>query len=271
MRLSHQGGMKAADFRDKHENPNKFQQAGEMRRAFSCRPDFHSRLVCLLGFDWMNLFVRVNTSFYGHIKTIKLRAKLGNDAFWIPPRIWALAAEQRPNGEFEGISPEELAIMLGYVGDASGMLQALLQAGFMDSDPLRIHDWAEYNGYHAVYAERARVAAKARWAKKGPKKRIRDREGDEKRGEETSIASSMLQASNGHFVPPTTAELIAYAKEINASDKFTLPFINFYESKGWMVGKNKMKKWRSAFSGWVSRNSELPSNGALKPDYSKGF
>lgn len=30
-------------------------------------------------------------------------------------------------------------------------------------------------------------------------------------------------------------------------------FFNFYESKGWMVGKNPMKKWRAAVSGWNSR------------------
>jgi len=32
-------------------------------------------------------------------------------------------------------------------------------------------------------------------------------------------------------------------------------FIDFYESKGWMVGKNKMKCWRSAVRTW-ERNKE---------------
>ena len=27
-------------------------------------------------------------------------------------------------------------------------------------------------------------------------------------------------------------------------------FIDFYESKGWMVGKNKMKDWRAAVRTW---------------------
>jgi hypothetical protein len=139
----------------------------------------------------VSLFVRVNTSFYSHIKTIKLWAKIGNDAFWVPPRIWAVAAVQRPNGNFDGISAEELAKLIGYSGDAPSMLQALLQAGYMDADPLRIHNWEEHNGYHVSFAERASSAAKARWKKAGPKKG----DGDEKRREETSIASGMLQAS----------------------------------------------------------------------------
>lgn len=136
----------------------------------------------------MSLFVRVNTSFYGHIKTIKLRARLGNDAFWIPPRIWAIAAEQRADGVFDGVSAEEFALLIGYNGDAPSMLQALLQAGFMDENPLRIHDWNDHNGYHASFAERASKAAKARWNKKTVK-------GEERRREETSNATSMLQAS----------------------------------------------------------------------------
>ena len=31
-------------------------------------------------------------------------------------------------------------------------------------------------------------------------------------------------------------------------------FYCFYESKGWMVGKNKMVKWTQALAGWMSRN-----------------
>lgn len=31
-------------------------------------------------------------------------------------------------------------------------------------------------------------------------------------------------------------------------------FVSFYESKGWMVGKNQMKNWRSAISSWERRD-----------------
>ena len=29
--------------------------------------------------------------------------------------------------------------------------------------------------------------------------------------------------------------------------------LHFYESKGWMVGKNKMKQWRSAVATWAKK------------------
>src|SRR5512133_2475737 len=102
----------------------------------------------------MSLYVRVNCNFFSHRKTLRLRARLGEAAYWIPPRLWAYAAEHHPDGIFSGYTPEELATVLGYTGDASSMLQALLQAGFMEEGPpLRVHDWREHNGYHQVFAE----------------------------------------------------------------------------------------------------------------------
>ena len=39
-------------------------------------------------------------------------------------------------------------------------------------------------------------------------------------------------------------------------------FEAYYESIGWMVGKKKMTKWKSAISGWVYRTAE--NNGSVK-------
>ncbi len=33
-------------------------------------------------------------------------------------------------------------------------------------------------------------------------------------------------------------------------------FLNFYESKGWLIGKNKMKDWRASVRTWENRGSE---------------
>ena len=51
------------------------------------------------------------------------------------------------------------------------------------------------------------------------------------------------------FIHPTLAEVTAYCKERhNNVDPQT--FIDFYESKGWMVGKNKMKDWKACVRTW---------------------
>lgn len=68
-----------------------------------------------------------------------------------------------------------------------------------------------------------------------------------------------------HFEPPTTDEVRAYAQEkglrINADR-----FVDFYSSKGWMVGKSKMKDWRAAVRSWAARDrQEAPET--KKTDY----
>lgn len=55
------------------------------------------------------------------------------------------------------------------------------------------------------------------------------------------------------FKPPTIEEVKEYCSErMNNVDAEA--FVNFYESKGWMVGKNKMKDWKAAVRTWEKSN-----------------
>lgn len=47
------------------------------------------------------------------------------------------------------------------------------------------------------------------------------------------------------FIPPTVEEVAAYVQE-RGSRVDPQGFIDFYASKGWMVGRSKMKDWRAA-------------------------
>jgi hypothetical protein len=143
-----------------------------------------------------DIYIKVKLGFYTHRKTAKLRALIGDDALWIPPRLWAYAAENQPDGDFTNYGSEELSMLLGCFKHASSMRQALLQAGFLD-EPGVIHDWEEHNGYHKTYSDRAKNAALARWEKEKARKQEKERETDRDRDIdiETSIASSMHQAS----------------------------------------------------------------------------
>jgi hypothetical protein len=54
------------------------------------------------------------------------------------------------------------------------------------------------------------------------------------------------------FVKPSLSELNSLITEkgyIFDAEQF----VNFYESKGWMIGKTKMRSWRHAAAGWNSR------------------
>ena len=56
------------------------------------------------------------------------------------------------------------------------------------------------------------------------------------------------------FSPPTDIETVAYFIEKGSNNIEAEKFWLFYDSKNWMVGKSKMKKWQSAASGWITRN-----------------
>lgn len=57
------------------------------------------------------------------------------------------------------------------------------------------------------------------------------------------------QKKRTYFKPPTVEEVAAYVKEKGYSIDAE-QFVAFYESKGWMIGKNKMQKWRAAVATW---------------------
>lgn len=61
--------------------------------------------------------------------------------------------------------------------------------------------------------------------------------------------------SKKNFVVPTETELQKYADSINFFSFDPLRFIDFYASKGWMIGKNKMVNWKAAVRTWQKNNS----------------
>ena len=57
------------------------------------------------------------------------------------------------------------------------------------------------------------------------------------------------------FTKPTINEIQEYCTERNNSVNAE-SFFNFYESKDWYVGKNKMKDWKAAIRTWEQRTNK---------------
>jgi hypothetical protein len=55
------------------------------------------------------------------------------------------------------------------------------------------------------------------------------------------------------FLKPSNEEVYEYMveKEFEFAKIESQKFINFFESKGWKVGKNPMKSWKSAVANWM--------------------
>lgn len=57
------------------------------------------------------------------------------------------------------------------------------------------------------------------------------------------------------FAPPSLQEVEKYINEKGYSVDAEA-FVAFYESKGWYIGKNKMKSWKYAITTWEKRERE---------------
>ena len=57
------------------------------------------------------------------------------------------------------------------------------------------------------------------------------------------------------FAPPEIKQITEYFKEKGSTIAEGEKFFHFYDSKNWMIGKNKMQKWKSSAAGWISRNN----------------
>lgn len=80
------------------------------------------------------------------------------------------------------------------------------------------------------------------WNQDGTQAEPEVRLGKDSQGKERDSAGKPPRT---RFIPPTLEEVSAYVAE-RGSRVVPQEFIDFYTSKGWMVGKNPMKDWKAA-------------------------
>lgn len=78
------------------------------------------------------------------------------------------------------------------------------------------------------------------------------------------IEENRIKESRGkpkRFIPPTHNQVKEFYNEKNFHEPADR-FIDYYQSKGWMIGKSKMKDWKAAARNWIARASpdDIPSN-----------
>lgn len=74
---------------------------------------------------------------------------------------------------------------------------------------------------------------------------------------QVSIGKGRLgkEIDNKRFIKPTLEEVTAYCQE-RGNDIDPQRFIDFYEARGWMIGKNHMKDWKAAVRTWEGRQND---------------
>lgn len=70
-----------------------------------------------------------------------------------------------------------------------------------------------------------------------------------------SKKDSVREEKTKRFYPPTIDEVKQYCEE-RKNNIDPMAFIDFYSSKGWMIGKNRMKDWKAAVRTWERKRKE---------------
>ena len=77
----------------------------------------------------------------------------------------------------------------------------------------------------------------------------------------TKVNTKENRKKTARFVSPTIEDIFNYmtkekGKEKSFAKKESEKMFNYYESKGWIVGKAKMKNWKASASGWIARSED---------------
>lgn len=95
-----------------------------------------------------------------------------------------------------------------------------------------------------------------------PTEQVQEKEKEKEKVQEKEKKKS------GRFTPPSLQEIKNLAIERNYLNFNAETFLNFYESKGWMVGKSKMKDWKASAALWNSRNKNNENGKINKGNHS---
>lgn len=173
-------------------------------------------------------------------------ASLPNDLWAIWAKLGAYIKVHGNEGEIVIVKPEKILCSILQCDDFTTLINAVKCFPNVTVTPvtntivtyrLKYENWYKYQGDFS--GDRVKNFRAKNSKSVTPKKRR-----EEKRGEETR-----REEKRNIFIPPSLNEISEYCLERknNINDQ---AFLDFYESKGWMIGKNKMKDWKAAIRTW---------------------
>lgn len=140
-------------------------------------------------------------------------------------------------------------------------------------DGMRLDIDRDNEAYRNILEQRSEAGKKganARWQNHSKNgnchlpygKKGQDKEEDKEEDKEYIPPLPPKANKGSRFAPPSVEEVAAYCKERgNSVDPNR--FVDFYASKGWLVGKAQMKDWRAAVRNW--EREERPAVGSNRP------
>lgn len=128
------------------------------------------------------------------------------------------------------------------------VMSKLVKAGAIEKEPLNMNRFNRELSWHCALSEiDLSSVSKTNYAESGIGL------SDSSESDDVIHTSNIKQKTYTHkgFEIPTVIQIQDYSSTIDAER-----FYDFYESKGWLIGKNKMKCWKSAVRNWERNNEE---------------
>jgi hypothetical protein len=197
-------------------------------------------------------------------------------AFGLCVKFWMWCDDHLTDGNAKRVTKKTLDYVIGH----DGMTDALLKVDWLRdrSGSLEVPHFDR----HLSEGAKNRALTKERVRKSKAKSNetsvakvthtpLPEKRREEKR-EEDNRAASPASVDNGsfdikdpppppkpkRFQKPTVDQIAEYAFEINAGINAET-FFDYYESKGWMIGKTPMKDWKASVRTWKRSSNPQPA------------
>ena len=148
---------------------------------------------------------------------------------------------------------------INIVSAAINVFEQLNMIEIMDDGTYYMNEVEKMLGFESEWAEKKRLYREKQRTSAGlieDKERTMSSENrtlsdkSKRKSKSKSIEIDKEVSKNAkRFTPPTVEEVRAYCQE-RGNHVDPERFVDFYSSKGWMVGKNHMKDWRAAVRTW---------------------
>lgn len=228
-------------------------------------------------------WLKLDRHFFGNARIKKLRRLAGGDTYTIIYlKLLLLSIEFNGLLIYEGIEEtfekemalkleedeENVVVTINYL-KMQGLLIEQGEDGFLPEAASSIGSETKSNVY-----KRARKAAVGNIPTQiqPPSNQIPteieiEEDIEQEKDKEVSADESAGDTPTKRFRRPTLEEVAAYCKE-RGNKVNPQRFIDFYESKGWKVGKTPMKDWKACVRTWESEDKP-PKKGASASKYER--
>ena len=233
-------------------------------------------------------WIKVTTDMFDNKKIRHLR-KLpdGNSIVLIWVMLLTMAGKCNANGmiyltESIPYTPKMLADELGFEESTVVLaLEAIAQLNMIsfEGDFFSIFGWQEHQNIDGM--DKIREQNRIRQQNQRPRQKLltdgkchvtsRDRHAtdiDIDKDIKETLPIGSVKKSAERFTPPTVSEVEEYARQMGYSMDANR-FWDYYESIGWMIGKNQMKDWKASVRRWVLGDTKRRDRGVSGGDVSR--